>query len=113
MRGVKTPGGPRETDRRNFTPFFMVKIFFLIIVIISDFGIMSSEIRDDRIDQATKLVAAHMKLQNPFYAQLESMLKVAPAPSVSLSTDAYRKIEGNARIVILDWVAQGENPVLF
>ena len=69
---------------------------------------MANEIRDDRIDHATKVVSTHMKQQNPFYAQLECMMKVVPAPSVSLPTTVFRQLEGNARIVVLDWNAQGE-----
>ena len=71
-----------------------------------------SEIRDDRIDNATKVVSTHMKHQNPFYAQLEHMLKVVPAPSVSRPTEVIRQLEGNARILVLDWSAQGEILVL-
>ena len=70
-----------------------------------------SEIRDNRIENATKVVSTHMKQQNPFYAQLEYMLKVVPAPSVSMQTDVIRQLEGNARILVLDWNAQGEIPV--
>ena len=76
--------------------------------VISDFGIMESEIRNDRINHATKVVSTHMKLQNPHYAQLEVMMKVIPGPSVSLPTDMFRIMEGNARILVIEWNAQGE-----
>ena len=85
---------------------------FKKFLIISDFGIMEKEIRDDRIDHATKVVSTHLKLQNPHYAQLEAMMKVIPGPSVSLPTDVFRKKEGNARILVIEWNAQGEVPFL-
>ena len=71
-----------------------------------------SEIRDARIDLATKVVSTHMKQQNPHYAQLECMMKVVPAPSVSRPTEVIRQLEGNARIVVVDWSAQGEIPTI-
>ena len=106
---VSYPGKSRETESRkiiiaNFWP----NSTYFSKILISDFGIMANEIRDDRIDHATKVVSTHMKQQNPFYAQLECMMKVVPAPSVSLPTTVFRQLEGNARIVVLDWNAQGE-----
>ena len=62
----------------------------------------------DSIDHATKVVAAHLRLQNPQYAKLEYQMKVIPAPSVTLMTDVIRQMEGNARILIVAWSAQGE-----
>ena len=62
----------------------------------------------DSIDHATKVVAAHLRLQNPMYAKLEHQMKVIPAPSVKLMTDVIRQMEGNARILIVTWGAQGE-----
>ena len=86
----------------------MFFINFLIFSLFQTLGIMDNEIRNDRIDHATKVVSTHMKLQNPHYAQLEAMMKVIPGPSVSLPTDMFRQMEGNARILVIEWNAQGE-----